>query len=308
MSHILFALTFTLAVLSGCKKDNSTTGEPAQQSMGLYAKGFNTLIKDPKEMIKEYFGAIPQDGPDPKSKPRLFPRQNFAARGIKEAREAFDQAKAAAPPSMAKLGTAADAAIKAIGDVEQIFTEAQKYYEAENYKDDQFAKGKDLHGKMVAAAKAFNTAVGELESGLSAIEDEQARTELAKYEGAKDYSYWFRFYNIEAKKFLSAVEAAESPEQLAKLDAAFQPLSAASDGLGKFVTGKADKLNASFRAYNSQATSFHNSATKLMRLAKDPNRDDKALGREMDMLVSSYNNLISTGNSLYDLEAANALN
>lgn len=308
MTQLLFVLTFALAaVTAGCKKDNSTTGAPAQQAMGLYAKGFNTLIKDPKAMIKEYFDAIPEAGPDPKSKPRLFPRQSFAARGIKEAREAFAQAKASAPPAMAALGTAADQAITAIDAVAQTFGEAQKYYEAENYKDDQFARGKQLHAKMLAASKAFHTAVATLETGLSSIEDEQARTELAKYEADKGYSYWFRFYNIEAKKFLAAVEAAETPEQLGKLEAAFQPLSAASDALAKFVAGKGAQLNASFGAYHHQATSFDASATKVVRMARDPKRDDQALGREMDLLISSYNNLISTGNSLYDLEAAKAL-
>ncbi len=307
MSHMLFALTFVLAALAGCKQDTSTTGAPAQEAMGLYAKGFNALIKDPKAMIKEYFDAIPQTGPDPKAKIRLFPRQNFAARAIKEARESFTQAKAAAPASMAGVASAADQAIAAIDAVEQAFAQAQKYYEAENYKDDQLAKGNELHGKMLAATKDFNAAIDKLSTGLSAIEDEQARKELAKHEGAKDYSYWFRFYNMQAKQFLAVVETIDSPEGFAKLDAAFPPMTAASEALGAFVAQKGAQLNPSFNAYNNQASSFHATATKLVRMAKDPNRDGAAVGREMDMLVSNYNNLVSTGNSLYDLEAANAL-
>jgi hypothetical protein len=297
-----------LALFAACKKDTSTTGAPAQEAMGLYAKGFNALLKDPKQMIKEYFDSIPEAGPDPKARLRLFPRQNFATSAIKEARESFDKAKSAAPDSMASLAPAADQAIAAIERVATTYTAAQKYYEAENYKDDQLAKGKELHGQMIAAAKDFNTALGTLEAGLSKIEDEQATQELAKYEGDKSYSYWFRFYNMQAKKFLSAVEAAHTPETLAKLDAAFQPIAAATDALGKFVASKGGKVNTTFNSYADRATSFHATATKLIRLAKEPKVDGAALDRETESLISNYNTLVSMANTLYDVEAAKALN
>lgn len=303
----MYRFVLALALLfSACKKDNSTTGEPAREAMGLYAKGFNALIADPKQMVTEYFDKLP-DGPQPDSKPRLFPRQNFGTSKISEARDAFVAAKKAAPASLANLAAPADEALVAIDKIAVTFTAAQKYYDAENYKDDNFAKGKELHGQMVEASKQFQGALNKLEDGLSVIEDQQATDELKKYAGDRGYSYWFRAYNMEAKKFLTAVERADAPEQRAALASAFAPMQKADEELAKFVEAKGTKLNASFKAYVGAAGRYNASAVKLLRLVKEAKPDEAAVGRELDALVSSYNSLISMANSLYQLEAADAL-
>lgn len=306
MIHRLVLVT-ALLLGTACKKDNSATGEPAQEAMGLYAKGFNGLIADPKQMITEYFDNIPEAGPEPGSKPRLFPRQNFGASKIKEAREAFAAAKSAAPASLAKLAPPADKAIVAIEKVATAFTEAQKYYDAENYKDDNFARGKQLHAQMLEATAQFQAALHELEDGLSVIEDQQAVAELAKHTD-KGYGYWFRYYNIEAKKLLHAVESASTPDERKALVAAFQPIVTANDELAKFVASKGSSVNGSFNAYVSSASSFHATAVKLMRLVKDGAGDDKAIAQETESLIRGYNSLVSMANSLYQVEGANALN
>ena len=76
------AVAASAVPITGCKKDQSATGETAQQAMGLYAKGFNELIAEPQEMVKEYFDKIPEDGPDETKNNKLFPRQNFASSKI----------------------------------------------------------------------------------------------------------------------------------------------------------------------------------------------------------------------------------
>ena len=297
-----------LALFAACKKDNSTTGAPAQEAMGLYAKGFNDLIADPKQMISEYFDNIPEGGPEAGSKPHLFPRGGFAASKIKEARESFAAAKKAAPPSLANLAAPADKAIAAIDKVSATFNEAQKYYDAENYKDDKFARGKQLHADMIASSREFQSAIHELENGLSVIEDEQATKEISKYAGSKSYSYWFRFYNMEAKKFLNAVEGASTPEQRAALATAFQPMVTANDEMTKFVASKGPSVNSTFSSYAGTAGSFHATAVKLLRLVKEPKPDEEAIGRETDTLVQNYNSLVGMANTLYQVEDVNALN
>ena len=301
MYRIVMLLVFALGF--GCKKDSSATGQPAQEAMGLYAKGFNLLIGDPKQMISEYFDEFP-DGPQPGTKPRLFPRQNFGAAKITEARDAFAAAKKAAPESLAGLAAPADEAIAAMDKFATAFTAAQKYYEAENYKDDNFAKGKELHAQLVAAHDQYRAAINKLEDGLSVIEDQQAAVELAKHEKARGYSYMFRYYNIEAKKFLTAVERARTPEERAALATAGQKIAAAEEELGKFVTAKGTKINAAFKSYAGMASTYNATATKILRLVKD-NQDPSA---ELQSLVSNYNSLVTMANSLYQLEDANALN
>ena len=306
MSYARFIFIAVVA-FAACKKDASTTGAPAQEAMGLYAEGFNTLIKDPKSLIRDYFQSIPDSGPDEKSKPHLFPYQNSLPNKIKDARAAFDKAKASAPKSLANLAPAADQAIAAVERLEQIYSTAQKYYDAENYKDDQFAKGKELHAQMIAVTKDFNAAIGKLENALSSIEDEQAAQELAKFADNKGYSYWFRHFNMQAKKFLGAVEAAQTPEQLAKLEEAFHPISTAYDELNKFVATKSAQVNATFGSYAKQVDSFHAAGTKVVRLAKAPKLEEADFDREAQNLVARYNSIVDFGNTLYKLEAQGLL-
>lgn len=306
MSYARF-IFIALAFIAACKKDASTTGAAAQEAMGLYAEGFNTLIKDPKSLIRDYFRSIPDSGPDEKTKPHLFPHQNSLPNTIKVARTAFDKAKAAAPKSLANLAPAADQSIAAVERLQQVYAAAQKYYEAENFKDDQFAKGKELHAQMIAVTKDFNAAIGKLENGLSSVEDEQAAQELAKFADNKGYSYWFRHFNMQAKKFLGSVETAQTPEQFAKLEEAFQPIATAHDELNKFVAAKSAQVNATFGSYAKQVDSFHAAGTKIVRLAKAPKLEAAEFDREAENLVGRYNNIVGFGNTLYKLEAQGLL-
>ena len=308
LRNFIVAVCFAAIGLSlgACKKDQSTTGESAQESMGLYAKGFNALIDSPMEMVKEYEDKIPEAGPPgDDQKPRLFPRQNFADNKIKEARDAFAAAKKAAPKSLEALGPVADRAIAGAEKSLKIFTDAHKYYDAEDYKDDQFAKGKALHTQMMAAIGEFRGAIRELQAGLSKVEDEQAASELTKYK-QDSYGYWFRFFNQQAKKFVDTTQAAGSPEELAKLEESFKPIDAAFTGLQAFLASK-NPPQATFKAYTDSAGRFHSTGKKLLRAIKEGQADGNALTQAGNSLVSDYNTLVSLANSLYELEGNDLL-
>jgi hypothetical protein len=204
---------------------------------------------------------------------------------------------------MASLPAAADRAIAAIDEVATEFAAAHAYYDAENYKDDQFAKGKQIHEKITVAAKQFGDAIEELEVGLNGIEDAQAVAELQSYKDASDYSYWFRFYNIEAKQFVRAVDHARTPEQKAQLAAVLPALTTATADLEKFVDSKGTKLNQAFNAYLGVARSFHSLATKLVRETKSGGQ-----APDSSMLIGAYNNMVELANSLYKVEDAGGLN
>lgn len=295
--------TFLSLALFACKKDQSTTGDAAQESMGLYAKGFNLLIDSPMDMVKEYQDKIPAEGPKEEDKPRLFPRQNFAASKITEAKTAFEAAKKAAPKTLESFAPIADKAIASAEKALRIFTDAHKYYDAEDYKDDKFAKGKELHTQMMGAIGEFRGAITELQAGLSRVEDEQASAELKKYKD-DSYSYWFRFFNQQAKKFIDAMQAAQTPEQLAKLEEAFGPTDAAYAGLEKFTSSK-NPPQVTFKAYFDAAGRYHSTAKKILRAAKDNKLDE--VGREAETLISNYNSLVSMANSMYQLEGNDLL-
>jgi len=292
MHRILIALVF---LVTACKKDPSVTGSDAKTAMGLYAKGFNALLADPKRMLSGYFSTVPPNGaPDPKNPPHLM-TSSFTDGKIKEAREAFAQAKEARPESLATLDAPAQAAVAAIEKAAAAYEQVDKYYQAETFKDDKGAKAKELHQQMVAADKAFGEAMHQLGDGLSKIEDAQAADELAKYADDKSYSYYFRFYNQQAKKFLDVVEGGDK----VKLPEAKKTLDGASGELAKFASGKGGKLHSSFKTYADRADEFQAEVTKLMR--------DGDVDKAYEPLVAAYNQLIAMGNTLYQIEGVDAL-
>jgi Protein of unknown function (DUF3829) len=300
MRHLLLFLGLVL-LLGACKKNQSSTGEPAQEAMSHYAKGFNALLKQPNEMVEEYFENIPQEGPAAGSKPRLFARQGMASNAIKEAKDAFKAAKASAPASLALLAPAADKAIAAVDKVHATYSAAQKYYDAKDYEDDQLAKGKELHQQMVAHSKELAAALHDLQEGLSRVEDQQSRAELEKLD-RKEYGYWFRYFNQQAKSFVNKVEVspASSDEAFPSLDQALTEMTA--------MLGQKPDPNTTFKAYVGAAERFHSTAKKLVRAAKDSagGKDAKALAsiqQESRTLIDNYNALVSMAGSLYELEA-----
>ena len=320
MSAVRVVLSLTVACalsLAGCKKDQSATGQPAAATMGSYAEGYNELTDRIKEVISSYERAFP-DGPEAAFKARIKPHLftvPMLSRSLAKAKASFDQAKASAPESMALLGKQADALLAAAEPVAALWGEVNKYYDAETYKDDQFAKGNELHAKMTAAIRTYRTAVAALSTSLDKIEDEQAVSELKKYESEKGYSYWFRKFTMDAKKFVSAAQAIDHPEQLPSLAAAWEPLAATHAELAKFVASKGPSINQSFGAYAGAAERFDTTGQKLVRAAKQATDADEKTAtdavetaqRELESLVSAYNSLVSIGNSLYKVEDVDAL-
>ena len=313
LSRIL-ALAFisltTLATLTAtaCKKDQSATGAEAKKAMGLYAQGFNALLADPKRLITGYFSSLPAGkDPDLSRKPSLS-SSSFVPSKLKEARDAFASAKDAAPTSLASLEAPAQRALTAMDKAVALYDEAYKHYEAEAYKDDGGAKAKQLHAQLTSARKELDDAMAKMGDALSSIEDVQAADELARFADDKDYGYWFRYYNQQAKLYLTQVERAEAPADLAKLPAAAKTLAAASADLVKFTAGKGAKLHTSFRNYAERATTFDAEVAKLTRLiAAGKTFRDRELGDTYDALISAYNGLINTGNALYQVEGVHAL-
>lgn len=304
---------------------SAVVSDEAREAMGLYATGYNALLDDPKGLVKEYYDAAPLVAPegskggdvdvyslpiDEKAvaagKMRLFPRQGFARTKITEARTSFDGAKKAAPSALAGLAPLADAALAGIEKVLAVYEEAQKYCDAQDYKDDKGAKARDLHARMGAAAKAFNGALDALDAELSRVEDQQALSELAQYEAEKGYGYWFRFYNIRAKALLDAEKRASAGGGAAVYEAAFTACGEAYNGLTAFANGKGSGVNTVFKSYADMATAFDSSGKKLLRQFKEDASPEK-IDPLADDLVSRYNNLVGMTNSLFKMEDAGLL-
>jgi hypothetical protein len=296
---------------SGCSKLNKVLPEKEDSAapavsdqdmsvMGHYAEGFNTIIGKPHECLTEYMSKIPEEGPEAGKKYTLFPRQNFASTALDAAKKQFAEAKKGASSKLTHLGPLADAAVADLEQIVATFAEAHKYYDAENFKDDGGAKGKELHEKMVKLAGSYQANMEKLENALSEVERQQTLAELKKYEADKGYSYWFRAFNFEANQLLKGVDKARFEKSFAKLNEIYSSLKG-------FADGKGDQLNATFKAYMTQVERFHSIATKASRTFAETPDNAEAIAKHHDDLINAYNTMINVSNSMQELEANNLL-
>lgn len=184
------------------------------------------------------------------------------AKGVAEA--------ASMAPAQPELESASAAYVKAVQGLEPLLKEADDYYEQENYKDDKFAKGKEMHGKLLAAWEEFGKADGALRGVVDRISSERQVAELARVEKAEGRNARFHVMNtfLQAKALvrletdveMKKMDVAKVTEQLAVYETAVKELEAFAEGQG---SGKIDSF------FVSSAKEVLVTAKALMRRVRD---------------------------------------
>jgi Protein of unknown function (DUF3829) len=171
-------------------------------------------------------------------------------------------------PHDADLEAAANAYVAAVTALEPLLKEADDYYTQENYKDDNMAKGKALHPRLVAAWDAFAGADRALRADVDAINDKRAVERLAAIEASEGRKahYYVEALMVQAKRVLRAEEA-DKPD----LDAITQSLNE-YEGTVKATEeasgGKDGDVNLG-SIFIGNAKSFLTTAKQLMRRVRD---------------------------------------
>jgi hypothetical protein len=93
-------------------------------------------------------------------------------------------------PLMPELDSAADTYVVALKEVITAIRGVYQYYEQEDYKDDNFAKGKSSHAGLMAAFEKFKDANAAFAAEVDKLEDDVAEKELARLNDAgKKYEH-----------------------------------------------------------------------------------------------------------------------
>jgi hypothetical protein len=220
-------------------------------------------------------------------------------------------------PKDADIEAAAQAFADAVVTTHEVVNEAHKYYDEKNYKDDAFAKGKELHPKLVAAFEAFDAADKGLRELVSAQNDALQERELARIEKEMGKNLMWHNKNVMvlAKKLVRAGDVAYEPTLEIDL-ATFEPLvnefEAAVDETEKYAKANKEEYDSvtSYSSFVSEAVETKKAAKELLRRK----RDDKAFTKdELDRIVQGpaewvegspaklskhYNDLVSNSNRL----------
>ncbi len=279
--------------------------DPSRQMLSAYAKGYNEVLNSFQDLVDNYARAIPLDK-EPSAElgnVHFFGSGNYDM-SLKTIKEAFDAASDKAPEKYKHLKPLADELYGACKDLADHYGRARAYYQAEDFKDDEYAAGKEIHGKMRTAVERFDAALRQMEAALSVEEDKLMEEELAEYKDQKSYAYQFRFVHFKAKRTLGLIDSRESTAE--SIDQAVEEFVKVYDELKAFADGQASP-NAAFKSYVDQVERFVSALKRFRREVQAEEADPDKLRQEHDAIVSSYNTLISLRNSLSQLEAAGQL-
>lgn len=199
--------------------------------------------------------------------------------------------------SIAKDTTELDQAAIAFADTsEKLAININKlypYYEEEDYKDDEFKKGKEFHPEFVANAEAYFVALDKFSSALEAENDKKQQQHLAEIEKAegKSLSYYRVALLIDAKKLMNLMKDEEFSVDEAKVlldqyNTVLEAAVAATEATDYETNAEKVGVNASsFKSLVSKAKDFNKTSKERFRRVRD--KEPYSTGEKMNLNPSA---------------------
>lgn len=236
---------------------------PPVAKVNAYIGCINRLSGRAYDSRKRYFSWAAASGPTGRERIIYGTYTIYDTSGCRKNVEAAN----AMEPHDAELEAAASAYVDAVSKLEPVLKEADDYYSRQDYKDDQMAKGKALHPRLVAAWDAFAGADQKLRGAVEAINDKRALEKLAAIEQSegKKTRYYVEALMIKAKQVLRAQQTA-TPD-LAAITQALNEYDEIIKGAEQASgAGGEPKIGSVFM---SDAKSYLVTAKQLMRRLRD---------------------------------------
>ncbi len=150
-----------------------------------------------------------------------------------------------------------------------LLKEAENYYKQEDYKDDNMAKGKAMHPKLMAAWADFDKADQTLHGIVDKLNDEAAAQELADVEKKEGRSAHYLVLNImgNAKK-VTRLELDDDNPEPDKIQPALETLDKATQELDQYVEAHKDTGFGTTQILK-QSKDLVTAAKKYMRRIRD---------------------------------------
>lgn len=173
-------------------------------------------------------------------------------------------------PHDAELENAGSAFVKAATELDPLLKEADDYYTQSNYKDDKFAKGKQMHPRLLAAWAAFEKADTDLRARVEKINDERQMAALANLEKTEGRNERFlvEALMLNAKNVIRAVKGNDLKQtDLASLTERLTAYEASVKELEQYLSQHREAKVGSF--FVSGAKEYLTSSKELMRRIRD---------------------------------------
>lgn len=276
------------------------------RKLNAYIECFNKVDADIHRGAQSYVGWMedPEAGPTGKETSVYGPAK-IDEYDMKVCDAPIAQA-AAATPALPALDTAAKRYAAALKTLQPLGNQVRDYYEREDYQDDHFAKGKQLHAPLMAALSQFADASQAFSDELDAQNDAAQRKQLKAMEQAEGRTR--EFYRLsmmlEAKDIVALLQ--EDEFDVAKANALLDGFNTLSDEAhAKVAEQEPGKLD--WNSFETAAENFRKEGKARIKrvVEKTPYSrmeqgwlDNPTLAPEGSpgRLLKAYNNLVFQSN------------
>lgn len=287
-----------------------TTAQLAEK-LNAYVGCFNTADGSVRDSAQRYVGWIADVDKGPTGKERnVNVLGDVTPYELESCTKAITQASKA-KPALTTLDTAATQYLADLTTLQPLVSQAHLYYSQGDYKDDGFAKGKQMHQPLMTAFDSFFKASdvygAEVEKETNALSAAQL-IDIEKSEGR--HSAYYRLALISQAKVLATQLSAPSPD-VAEATKAIEGFSALLSESAKATANESGKP-ISWSIFQDKAGVFLKDIKDRMRRVRDKtpyNDSEQALlkgnGNTGWMVVGSPMRVLRSYNEL--VEASNRL-
>lgn len=295
------ALLFLLSIpLAGCDKLVAALNEGAQAAAAAAdSKAGGPVTEDDKlgEKLDAYIDCINDfsrsvhdsgdrylDWVDEKTGPTGKETNVYGLYQIRETKTCVEGVAKAADlePNDDALEAAGKKFTDTLVAAETVMNEAYKYYDEKNYQDDKWAKGKELHPKILAAVTEFDAADKALRALVAVQNDSLQERRLATIEKdmGKNLMWHQEKMMILAKKIVEAGDVAVEPElalDLAKFEPLVTEFEQEVDAAKKYADAHKEEYDSvtMYSSFLSDAEEYKKAAKELLRRKRDNNKFTK---------------------------------
>ena len=320
-------VTALVLPLVACDKKDTTPGKPVPQAaakvveedpdaqlsnkLGAYVDCFNTADGSTRASADRYTSWLADLDAGPTGKERnVNVLGNVSAHDLDTCTKAITQATKA-KPSLPALDAAATQYLADLTTLAPLVSQAYAYYSHEDYKDDGFAKAKQMHqplmmafGRFILSSDKYGAELGKENDALSAAQI----VDIEKNEGR--HSAFYHLALIRQAKLLTAQLMAESFD-VAEVSKAIAAYGALLDESTKATANEPGKP-LSWSLFQSRAEEFLKDGKERMRRVRD--KTPYSHGEQLLMkgdgsggwmvvgsprrILKSYNELVDAGNRL----------
>lgn len=293
------------------KSDRQTNGkEDAGNKVQAYIECYNSVNRSGHSAIERYASWV-----NMKTGPTGKERHVYGLYDINESSIQTCQKKITAAleqqPKIEQLDGSARNYLEALNTLGERVNEANKYYDRKDYKDDNFAKGKQMHGPLVQAMEKFSVASKAFSDALETENDKllaAERDHIEKTEGRK-LRYWRMSTMAEAKQLTNII--AEETFDVNKAAAKLADFEKAADELSAYAKANKDELPTAWSIMDSAVEDFRITAKERIRRVRDKKPYSQTernwvgtssgwmVDGSPDKLIRKYNDLVSRSNSTH---------